>query len=917
MSNFLKRKSNAGCECPLHKNVMVIGNKKYEYLYKIIRGNWQEENTDILIIMEKEDKELFLNYFLTFTDKFFKDYKYTIINGVGCVPKKLNDSDTSSFYKTCKKHNVKKLIEKFNPKVIITEGKGLYIITENTDLNPLNNHFYVPIKNKCTDYRDFYEDDTWIYSKEFCCKVFPIPPMYTWTAFNNYEKEFVKDQYYRSIEELSKRKKRIPELQFVKVEDENQFLIDLMNNDTIKEIALDTETTGLNFKTDKVFCITLSYDGITGYYLNYNNIDKKILNDFFKSNKEFIWHNYKFDGKMLLEDGIHSRCTFDTMLASHSLNENSPNGLKPLSWLYTCYGGYEDKLQEIIKQSKITDFSKLPKGLLLEYSCTDPIVTFQLYKYFKNRLEQEDKCIKDNFYNYIMPAVDMIIDVERTGIKIDMDYLTEYVNKLKNKIDAIENEIYKIIGKKINLNSNKQLSKVFMSLPDFEILTDDKGYVLKTKNNDLILDKIALNRYAEEKNIDFAKKLVEYNHLTKELSQIGIEEKEQKQTIFNKDDNEENEKGIMASVYEGKLYGGYKLHGTTSGRMAGGGGLNSSINFQNMQKDYDFRKIFIPNTGYILSEWDYSGMEVSIGSQISGPGNLEKLILNGMDMHSYTASKIVEQTNDNELIEIFKSIIDNDTKLTKKYGNKSIKDVISKMKFDYNTIVENKENHPLYKAFRNMSKVQNFRQQYGATVYGISKGLNISENIAKILINSYFETFPEFKRYMDSCVYKASTRGYVKSLLGRKRRIPKLTYDTVKLNLSDKSQIEYFKKICSGLIKKINNLKNVSYNMPIQGTSGQTTVIAMTNIWKEFKEKKMKSKIIANVHDSILFEIHESEINEAYEIIKYQMERPYYKNKEGNKVTLKVDNQIGVWGFGKSLEYYKKYPEEFKKLIGI
>ena len=107
--------------------------------------------------------------------------------------------------------------------------------------------------------------------------------------------------------------------------------------------------------------------------------------------------------------------------------------------------------------------------------------------------------------------------------------------------------------------------------------------------------------------------------------------------------------------------------------------------------------------------------------------------------------------------------------------------------------------------------------------------------MAKILIDSYFESFPEFKGYMDTCVYEAKTKGYVFSLLGRKRRLPKLTYDTIKLKLTDKSQIQYFKPISTILNKTINNHKNISYNMPIQGTSGQTTLIAMTNIWKDPK----------------------------------------------------------------------------------
>ncbi len=178
--------------------------------------------------------------------------------------------------------------QNLNPKVIIAVGRGLYTITETKDLNVLNNHFYVPIKKYCKDYRDFYEDDVFIHSSEFNCKVFPIPPLYTWTAFSNYEKEFVKDQFERVAVELKKRKGRYKKLKFVEVDDPNSYLQELTGNAEIYDIALDTETTGLNFKRDKIFCITLSYDGETGYYLDYNKLDKVILNDFFKADKNFI-----------------------------------------------------------------------------------------------------------------------------------------------------------------------------------------------------------------------------------------------------------------------------------------------------------------------------------------------------------------------------------------------------------------------------------------------------------------------------------------------------------------------------------------------------------------------------------------------------------------------------------------------------
>ncbi|MDD5651568.1 MAG: hypothetical protein PHF86_14330, partial [Candidatus Nanoarchaeia archaeon] len=110
---------------------------------------------------------------------------------------------------------------------------------------------------------------------------------------------------------------------------------------------------------------------------------------------------------------------------------------------------------------------------------------------------------------------------------------------------------------------------------------------------------------------------------------------------------EENEEhsGFMGSIYNNVLYGGYKLHGTETGRMSGGGGLDSSINYQNMPTPKEFRKLFLPHDGYVIGKVDYDAMEVAIASQISGAGVLEELILSGKDPHSHLAVGLAKLLN--------------------------------------------------------------------------------------------------------------------------------------------------------------------------------------------------------------------------------------------------------------------------------
>ena len=591
--------------------------------------------------------------------------------------------------------------------------------------------------------------------------------------------------------------------------------------------------------------------------------------------------NSQHDLKFLLTKGItNARCDFDTMLAAHSLNENSPNGLKPLTWIYTNYGGYDFELKQFIKQHKIQSFLDLPKQMLLEYSCFDALVTYQLWKYFVHRFELEDISVKDNFYNYIMPAVEMITDVEMTGVQIDMIYLNEYVSKLKEKAQEIEKELHQVAGKIFNIRSTKELSVIIRALPDFKTLTDNEGNDLITKTGNLILDKETIDRYAEESNLPFLKKVSEYNHITKEISQLGYQINQNissKQSLFNdENENEENEKGFLASMYNGRLYGGYKLHGTETGRMAGGGGLDSTINWQNMPTQKEFRKMFLASNGYVVGASDFDMMEICTCSQLAGTGVLESLILDNKDMHCFTA-----------------------TTLMKLFGiNTTYEEVFSKTK------IEGKEDKK-FKDWRHKSKILNFQGLYGATKYGLASTFGVLLEDGEKYLTAFYEAYPEVKQYMDDYRNHAKQYGYVQTLLGRKRRLPELTY-IGKDSYKNKKESSF----------DIGNLLNSATNAPSQGCSGQTTLIAMTNIWKEFRENKMKSRIIINVHDEIVFELWILEIQQASEIIKKWMEKPYYTNNKDCKVTLTADLKIGeIWKYGFTQQYWNEHPDEWQQCL--
>jgi len=223
----------------------------------------------------------------------------------------------------------------------------------------------------------------------------------------------------------------------------------------------------------------------------------------------------------------------------------------------------------------------------------------------------------------------------------------------------------------------------------------------------------------------------------------------------------------------GRIHTSYNQTIVSTGRLS-----SSNPNLQNIPIRTDIgkeiRKAFIPEKGYRIFSADYSQIELRIMAEITQDENLINAFLNDEDIHSSTASKI--------------------------FGV-PIKDVTSDM--------------------RRKAKEINFGIMYGIGPFGLKTRLEISQAEAKKIIDNYFIKYPGIKKYMESTINEARMKGYVTTLLGRRR---------------------YFKNINS----KNNTLRQLderaAINMPIQGTAAEMIKIAMVNIQKEIEENKLKSK---------------------------------------------------------------------------
>ena len=270
---------------------------------------------------------------------------------------------------------------------------------------------------------------------------------------------------------------------------------------------------------------------------------------------------------------------------------------------------------------------------------------------------------------------------------------------------------------------------------------------------------------------------------------------------------------------DGKIHTIYTQTLTRTGRL-------SSIdpNLQNIpiRNEYGkvIRKAFVPSPNSVILSGDYSQMELRLLAHMADIEPLKNAFKNEIDIHTQTAS------------DIFK---------------KDINDVT--------------------KEDRRMAKAVNFGIIYGISSYGLSENLNIGIKEASEFIGNYYITYPGIKDYMDKIIEDAYLNGYVKTLMGRIRKVP---------GLYDKNRV----------IKSAG--ERIALNTPIQGTSADIIKLAMVKISEEFKRQNIKSKMILQVHDELVFDCLESELDKVIEIANNVMENCYKIS-----VPLKVDFEYG------------------------
>lgn len=168
---------------------------------------------------------------------------------------------------------------------------------------------------------------------------------------------------------------------------------------------------------------------------------------------------------------------------------------------------------------------------------------------------------------------------------------------------------------------------------------------------------------------------------------------------------------------------------------------------------------------------------------------------------------------------------------------------------------------------RSNAKAVNFGIIYGIGDFSLSKDLNITRSEAKNYIDTYFKRYPNVKRYMDDIVKSAKETGYVTTIMNRRRFI---------------KEMHSSNKVVRSLGERL------AMNTPIQGSAADIIKMAMINVYNELNTRKLKSRLILQVHDELILNVYKDEIDEVRDILKFQME-----NAVSLKVPLEVDMNMG------------------------
>ena len=644
--------------------------------------------------------------------------------------------------------------------------------------------------------------------------------------YENYKEQKIIEQFglpQASVIDEQKDYENLQDYQLIDtIEKLKRFLTECSNQSFI---SIDCETNSLNAKSADLIGISMSFKEDIACYIplrhgnNLKTNEPDLISSDCNSFKQIPFSDVIYLIKPLLEDTsilkIGHNIKFDALVMRQAQNGNiilNPIG-DTMSISYVLDAGRVDnhkldslalrelkhdtiKFQEICGKGKNKIlFNELSPQEALSYAAEDADVTLSVYNRILPRIINDKKL---TVYKRIEnPLIDVLIEMEDTGVIINPVKLKEISNNLSKNIVTLEEEIFKLSKKTFNIGSPKQLGEVL-----FDELKIRGGK--KSKNGSWQTSVEVLENIADEGN-PIAKLILDWRHFSKLRSTYADALIEQ------------------INPETSRVHTSYSMVGASTGRLS-----SSNPNLQNIPirtaEGRLIRTAFEPKSGFKLVSMDYSQIELRLIAHIADETKMLEAFNNNLDIHTDTASKV----------------------------------------FGIN-IDEVNSDH------RRKAKTINFGIIYGISPYGLAKQLKCSSNEAKDFINAYFSRFPKIRDYMEDIKHQLDYNGYVETLF--RRRI------YINGNDSKNQRLKAF-------------AERQAINAPIQGTAADIIKIAMIQVHKNISQYKEHISMLMQVHDELVFEINENEIEKFTNIILPIMETANLPMVPLN-VKLKVDSGCG------------------------
>ena len=494
--------------------------------------------------------------------------------------------------------------------------------------------------------------------------------------------------------------------------DQQQFSNWLQKLQNSQLMAVDTETTSLDYMVADLVGISLAVEAGEAAYIPFGHdylgapqqLPREMVLEAIKPILEDpkikkVGQNLKYDTSVLAQHGIDLKgIAYDTMLESYVINSVATR--HDMDSLAQHYLEVETtSFTEIAgKGASQLTFNQISLEQAGPYAAEDADITLRLHQALWPQVKAELP-LKTLFEEIELPLIKVLSRIERTGALVDDTLLFQQSQELAERLAELETQAWELAGQQFNLASPKQLAEILFTKLEIPVLKKTAKGAPSTKEE--VLQELALD-------YPLPKVLLEHRGLAK-----------LKSTYTDK-------LPVMINPTTRRIHTSYHQAGTATGRLS-----SSDPNLQNIPirtaEGRRVRQAFIAPAGHRLIAADYSQIELRIMAHLSGDKNLLKAFEQGQDVHRATAAEV----------------------------------------FGVNLAQVTTDQ-------RRSAKAINFGLIYGMSAFGLAKQLNIGRKQAAEYIELYFQRYPGVQDYMNQVRHSAAEKGYVETHFGRRLYLPEI-----------------------------------------------------------------------------------------------------------------------------------------------